>query len=95
MRRKCFEGEEREREKKNEPMIMGKVVNLSVAVPIRSGEKVTQKKRKKNPEANQICWNLLLLLLFGIEGSRRKEKKKNRRTGVRLVSHLARKKLVE
>ena len=39
---------EREREReKNEPMIMGKVVNLSVAVPIRSGEKVTQKEKKK------------------------------------------------
>ena len=76
MRRKCFEGEEREREReKNEPMIMGKVVNLSVAVPIRSGEKVTQKEKKKPPEANQICWNLLLLL-FGIEGSRRNEEKR-------------------
>jgi hypothetical protein len=70
-----FRGRRERERKKNEPMIMGKVVNLSVAVPIRSGEKVTQKKEKKNPEANQICWNLLLLL-FGIEGSRRKEKEK-------------------
>ena len=42
---------------------MGKVVNLSVAVPIRSGD----------PGANQISRNLSLLLLLPFRMGRREE----------------------
>lgn len=60
-----------------EPMIMGKAVNLSAAVPIRSGD----------PGANQISLNLFsssspfifgfssFFALFGIEGRGRNFKK--------------------
>ena len=74
MRRKCFEGEEREREKKraDDNGKSRKSVGCG-SDPI--GRKSYPKRKKKNPEANQICWNLLLLL-FGIEGSRRNEEKR-------------------